>query len=89
MNTYIYIYGSDYAELVKRYKCVKNNVNNHICRTQSKWWSMKAEEMNQMHTCSSRDWKGLFGIWKKLSHSKSGNVATIRDSSGYCQIALL
>ena len=38
--------------------------------------------MNQMHSC--RDWKGLFDIWKKLSlnHSKSGNVATIRDSSG-------
>ena len=74
--------GSDYVDLVKRYKCVKNKVKNSICRIQNKWWSMKAEEMNQMHSC--RDWKGLFDIWKKLSlnHSKSGNVATIRDSSG-------
>ena len=62
--------GSDYVDLVKRYKCVKNKVKNSICRIQNKWWSMKAEEMNQMHSC--RDWKGLFDIWKKLSlnHSK-------------------
>ena len=33
-----------------------------------------------MHGC--RDWKGLFGVWKKLSYTKSANVTTIRDSSG-------
>ena len=69
--------GPDYTNLVAKYKCVKNRVKNSICRLQNQWWSNKAEEM---HSC--RDWKGLFGDWKKLSHTKSANVTAVRNSSG-------
>ena len=52
--------GSDYVDLVKRYKCVKKQGKKQHLQDTEQMVELKAEEMNQMHSC--RDWKGLFDI---------------------------